>query len=88
MKVLVIYEQVPEEIDFYVFKDPSKEVLTLMKDSHGSYINCSDSSEKDEKSILDLGEHFKDSNVTKLELKKGQPFKQSLDMIVQTGIYL
>ncbi len=39
MRVLVIYELVPEQTKFYLFEDPTVNVLEFLTRTHGKFIN-------------------------------------------------
>lgn len=40
MRVLLIYEEVPEQITFHDIDDPSTELYGLLEDCNGKMINC------------------------------------------------
>lgn len=43
MRVLLIYEQVPETTTFYTFDEPNEELLNLFEACNGKMINSDDS---------------------------------------------
>ncbi|WP_186239470.1 hypothetical protein [Burkholderia gladioli] len=47
MRVLLVYQNVPESVDWFVVTDPSVEDLNILHLAHGCFINASNSEETD-----------------------------------------
>ena len=39
MKVLLIYQNVPESVDWYVVENPSPDQLSVLNSAHGHFVN-------------------------------------------------
>ena len=42
MNVLVVYEEVPEEVSFYLIENPTEEELETLDKANGTYVNGDD----------------------------------------------
>ena len=42
MNVLVVYEEVPEEVSFYLIEDPTEEEIETLDKANGTYVNGDD----------------------------------------------
>jgi hypothetical protein len=42
MKVLLVYENIPECTDFFVITDPTEDDLVMLTDAHGKVLNVDD----------------------------------------------
>lgn len=82
MKVLVIYELIPEETKAYLLDVEGKD-LAKVKKAHGVYAN---SSEKDDAALW-----LSDFLVGKdeLKIKTGKPFDATeVELVVHSGFYM
>lgn len=87
MKVLVVYEMVPEEIRFFDLElDAESEELAKLRKIHGSFANCTDTDEEVE-ALLDWAWEWLEQE-TKLSPEEGQSFKGPFDEIIYTGFIL
>jgi hypothetical protein len=81
MKVLVIYELIPEETLFYLV-DAEGNDLERLKEAHGVYVNHSES----DVAAAWLNEWLVDK--PKLDLRRGQPIPADFDLVVHSGFGL
>ncbi|MDN7490544.1 hypothetical protein QZM35_22800 [Burkholderia sp. AU45274] len=57
MKILLVYQNVPESVDWLVITDPSAEDLEILKVAHGSFTNACGTDDATE-AALDKISHF------------------------------
>lgn len=90
MKVLIIYENIPETTDLYLEEVTDKEWKWLQK-THGCYLNY-DMPKANEKACTRLSEWL--MTKTKIEIKVGAPLddvmlgNKKIDAVIHTGFGL
>ncbi|QTP32795.1 hypothetical protein B7759_01373 [Burkholderia glumae] len=55
MRVLLVYQSVPESADWLVLTDPSVEDLNILHLAHGSFTNATETSEETEQALNKIG---------------------------------
>jgi hypothetical protein len=81
MKVLVIFELIPEATNVYLLNVKGED-LKKIKKAHGVYVNVS---EKDASAIW-LSAYLEDKPKLKFEI--GKPFDVNIDLVVHSGFML
>jgi hypothetical protein len=51
MKVLLVYQNVPESVDWFVIINPSVDELNILHLAHGSFTNACDTTEETEQAL-------------------------------------
>jgi hypothetical protein len=84
MKVLIVWEEIPENTIFYVIEDPNKEVLKTIKEAAGKFINTTDENEE----VNTLSSWLEDSvsMFTKHEVET--PLEGPFDLVVLCGFIM
>lgn len=81
MKVLVIYEHIPEDTMIYLIEEEEKETLEKIKSAYNQYANVCGFNED---GAIWLNEYLGDKKV--IELKEGEPIDTSdVDFVVHSG---
>lgn len=88
MKVLIVYELVPEDTKFYIV-DVSPKDWTWLRKTHGYYVNqVFTRSEKENEEACDTLATWLETR-QEYSLTKGEPFSVAgIDAIVVTGLLL
>lgn len=81
MKVLVIYELIPEETKFYLV-DAEGDDLERMKAAHGVYANY----DEDDDAAVWLNDWLEGKEA--LTLAQGEPLRADFDLVVYSGFGL
>lgn len=99
MKVLVIYELVPEDTLCYVVENPCDKLLKILHTANGNYINIDDGEGVEASDVINMEACLKDEHLPEdyerqfpgkfqqvdiEDLPKAGPF----DMVFHTGFYL
>lgn len=82
MKVLVVFEYIPEDTKVYLLDLDGKD-LEMVKKAHGVYVNVS----KNDKAAARLDEFLQDKEP--LKIKAGKPFEiEGIELVVHAGFML
>lgn len=84
MRVLIVWEEVPENTTFYVVENPSEDVLETIKGAAGKFINTTDENEE----VNTLSDWLEDSvsMFTKHEVEA--PLEGPFDLVVLCGFMM
>lgn len=91
MKVLLVYELVPERTDFYVFTDPTDEQTSALRGSHGTFINSEMTTDEQADAADFLSELLAElpTNVTKIDdTKSFKPIEGPFDRVFHAGFIM
>jgi hypothetical protein len=71
---LLVYEQIPETVDYYLLEDPTEDELRTLRIAHGATLGASENAKKQDVAILRII-----GALTKPEHKEGQLDPESED---------
>lgn len=84
MRVLIVWEEVPENTTFYVVENPSEDVLETIKGAAGKFINTIDENEE----VNTLNNWLGDGTLNHTKHEVETPLEGPFDLVVLCGFIM
>lgn len=90
MRLLVIFEEVPETPKYAILDEPNSDHVRILRASHNRYINGEDWPEAEELSSLFYTEdgRFEGAPIQLTDMSGNTPLEGPFDLVIHTGFIL